>query len=134
MHPRNRWFIVSSLFYGVLGGLLGVIQAFDPTLLPGLPARAHGHIMLLGFVTMMIYGVALHTLPRFANCPLHWERLANVQLWAANLGLLGLVAGWLAYWQPLVMGGGALAWLAMVAFAYNILRSVTARPAAAQGG
>jgi len=129
MHPRNRWFIVSSLLYAVLGGALGVLQAFDPAVLPGVPARAHGHIMLLGFVAMMIYGVALHTLPRFANRPLHSERLANLQLWAANLGVVGLVVGWLGYWQPLLVAGGLLAWVAMVAFAYNILRSVAARPA-----
>jgi cbb3-type cytochrome oxidase subunit 1 len=129
MHPRNRWFIVSSLLYAVLGGALGVLQAVDPAFLPGLPARAHGHIMLLGFVAMMIYGVALHTLPRFANRPLHSERLANLQLWIANLGVVGLVVGWVAYWQPLLVAGGLLAWAAMVAFAYNILRSVAARPA-----
>ncbi len=129
MHPRNRWFIVCSLLYAVIGGGLGTYQAFLPGTLPGFPARAHGHLMLLGFVAMMIYGVALHTLPRFANRPLHSERLAGFQLWAANLGLVMLVVGWLGYWHPVLVAGGALAWAAMVAFAYNILRSVVARPA-----
>ena len=32
---------------------------------------AHVHMLLLGFVTMMIYGVAYHVLPRFAGYPLH---------------------------------------------------------------
>jgi cbb3-type cytochrome oxidase subunit 1 len=128
MHPRNRWFIVCSLAYAILGGAFGLLQTVAPGLVPGLPARAHAHIMLLGFVTMMIYGVALHVLPRFANRPLHWERLANAQFWAANAGLLLIVAGWLVYWKPLLIVGGALAWLAMVAFAYNIIRSVSARP------
>jgi len=128
MHPRNRWFIVCSLAYAILGGAFGVLQAVAPSLAPGLPARAHAHIMLLGFVTMMIYGVALHVLPRFANRPLHWERLANAQFWVANAGLILIVAGWLVYWKPLLMIGGALAWLAMLAFAYNIIRSVSARP------
>jgi cbb3-type cytochrome oxidase subunit 1 len=128
MHPRNRWFIVCSLAYAILGGAFGLLQTVAPSLVPGLPARAHAHIMLLGFVTMMIYGVALHVLPRFANRPLHWERLANAQFWVANAGLILIVAGWLAYWKPLLMLGGALAWLAMLAFAYNIIRSVSARP------
>ena len=128
MHPRNRWFIVCSLAYAVLGGAFGILQAVDPSLVPGLPGRAHGHIMLLGFVAMMIYGVALHVLPRFANRPLHWERLANAQFWAANAGLILIVVGWLVYWEPLLIAGGALAWAAMVAFAYNILRSVSAKP------
>ena len=128
MHPRNRWFIVCSLAYAILGGAFGLLQTVAPSLVPGLPARAHAHIMLLGFVTMMIYGVALHVLPRFANRPLHWERLANAQFWVANAGLILIVAGWLVYWKPLLMIGGALAWLAMLAFAYNIIRSVSARP------
>jgi cbb3-type cytochrome oxidase subunit 1 len=128
MHPRNRWFIVCSLAYAILGGAFGLLQTVAPGLVPGLPARAHAHIMLLGFVTMMIYGVALHVLPRFANRPLHWERLANAQFWVANAGLLLIVAGWLVYWKPLLVVGGILAWLAMVAFAYNIIRSVSAKP------
>ena len=133
MHPRNRWFIVCSLLYAVIGGGFGVFQAFFPGVLPGIPARAHGHIMLLGFVGMMIYGVALHTLPRFANKPLYSERLANLQLWAANIGLILLVVGWLGYWQAVLFAGGAIAWAAMAAFAYNILRSVAARPAGEEG-
>lgn len=128
MHPRNRWFIVCSLVYAVLGGAFGILQAVAPSLVPGLPARAHGHIMLLGFVAMMIYGVALHTLPRFANRPLHSERLANFQFWAANIGLILIVVGWLGYWKPVLISGGVVAWMAMLAFAYNILRSVAAKP------
>lgn len=132
MHPRNRWFIAFSLIYAVVGGALGVWQILWPGALPGLPARAHGHLMLLGFVAMMIYGVALHTLPRFANKPLYSERLANVQLVLANAGLVVLVVGWIGYWGPVRLVGGGLAWLAMVAFAYNIYRSVAARPS--EGG
>jgi len=128
MHPRNRWFIICSLAYAVIGGAFGVLQAFAPAWVPGLPARAHGHLMLLGFVAMMIYGVALHTLPRFANRTLHSERLANFQLWAANLGLILLIVGWIGYWQPVLVAGGVVAWVAMLAFAYNIMRSVSARP------
>ena len=32
---------------------------------------AHVHMLLLGFVTMMIYGVAYHVLPRFVGFPMH---------------------------------------------------------------
>jgi len=129
MHPRNRWFVAAALLYAIVGGAIGLIQAGHPGLLPGIPARAHAHLMLLGFVAMMIYGVALHVLPRFANRPLHSERLANLQLWLANLGVLLLVAGWLGPFEWLRTAGGALAWLAILAFAYNITRSVAAKPA-----
>ena len=65
MHKRNRWFVTISLIYGLLGGLVALTQLIAPGLIPGNVARMHGHIMLLGFILMMIYGVALHVLPRF---------------------------------------------------------------------
>jgi cytochrome c oxidase cbb3-type subunit 1 len=56
---------------------------------------AHVHANLLGFVSMMIFGVAYHVIPRFSGTPLRSRRAAIVHLWVANLGLAGLVAGWL---------------------------------------
>jgi hypothetical protein len=120
MHERNRLFVLASLAYALLGGLLGILWAADPALVPGNVPRLHGHVMLLGFITMMIYGVGLHVLPRFAGRPLFSERLANWQLYVANVGLWLMAAGWLAFWNALVMTGGALSWAAMGIFALNI--------------
>jgi cbb3-type cytochrome oxidase subunit 1 len=47
----------------------------------------------LGFVTMMIFGVAYHVIPRFTGHPLHSRRLAGMQWWLANIGLALFVAG-----------------------------------------
>ena len=48
---------------------------------------AHVHANLLGFVSMMIFGVAYHVLPRFVGHPLHNRRMAVVHWWVANIGL-----------------------------------------------
>lgn len=53
----------------------------------------HIHMLLLGFVFMMISGVAYHVFPRFAATPLHAPKLADLHVYLANLGLLGLATG-----------------------------------------
>jgi heme/copper-type cytochrome/quinol oxidase subunit 1 len=126
MLPRNRWFIAVALAYALLGGLLGLAWLAHPAGLPALTLRAHAHLMLVGFVGMMIFGVGLHVLPRFTGRNLFSERVADAQFWLANLGLLAMVAGWLAAAPAAAsLGGGAL-WLAFALFALNV--TATVRP------
>lgn len=94
-------FIEMSLIYLAVGVTLGALFHIFPRLL-GLK-YAHVHLNLLGFMSMMVYGVAYHILPRFQGKPLHSERWAEVQFWLANAGLVGLVVfdALLAYWPTL---------------------------------
>lgn len=124
MHKRNRLFVALSLIYALVGGLIAIIWLYKPGLIPGDVPRLHGHIMLLGFIAMMIYGVGLHVLPRFSGHPLFSERLANWQLYVCNAGLWLLSAGWLASVNVLVLLGGVVTWAGMGMFAVNILLSV----------
>ena len=124
MHKRNRIFITAALLYGLLGGLIGIVRLVEPTLLPGNIPRAHAHIMLLGFVLMTIYGVALHVLPRFSGFPLYSERLANWQLYLANIGLPLMIAGWLLLRDGVLLAGGILSYAAIVLFTLNLLLTV----------
>lgn len=124
LHTRNRLFVTCSLLYGLLGGLLALGRLAAPQALPGNLPRLHGHLMLLGFMAMMVYGIALHVLPRFSGRPLWSERLANLQLYLANLGLWVMAAGWLGYWNLLVGLGGLLSWAAIGLFTANVLLTV----------
>lgn len=126
MHKRNRWFITIGLAYGLLGGLVALTHLLMPGFIPGNVPRAHGHIMLLGFMTMMIYGVALHVLPRFSGQALYSERLANWQLYIANIGLPIMIAGWLSLLNWLVLLGGIFVYTGIAFFALNIF--LTVRP------
>lgn len=127
MHRRNRLYVTIGLIYGLLGGLLMIVRLADPALLPGNVLRAHGHMMLLGFVLMTIYGVGLHVIPRFAGYPLRSERTASVQFWIANAGLPVMLAGWFAYLDWLVALGGAFTIAAMALFGVNMILTVRLR-------
>ncbi len=127
MHKRNRIFVSVALFYGLLGGLIGITRLIDPTLIPGNVPRLHGHIMLLGFILMMVYGIALHVLPRFGGFPLYSETMADWQLYLANAGLPLMMAGWLTWRDPLILAGGILSYGAIVLFGLNMVLTVRAR-------
>lgn len=124
MLPRNRWFIAAALAYALLGGLVALAWLANPALVSGYALRAHAHLMLVGFIGMMIFGVALHVMPRFTGRALFSERIADVQFVLANFGLLGMVFGWLASVPSAVTAGGAALWLGFLLFAVNIVMTV----------
>ena len=132
MTPYVRRFIRSSLFWLGVGVILGVLMASWPRAVLYRPA--HMHANLLGFVSMMIFGVAYHVIPRFTGAALRSERLAMVHLWIANGGLALMVLGWLsrahafAQWRPILVTGGVLSAAGAFLFIYNIWRTLDAAP------
>lgn len=91
-------FIKMSLIYLAIGATLGALFPIFPRLL-GLK-YAHVHLNLLGFMSMMVYGVAYHILPRFQGKMLYSDRMAEIQFWMANIGLIGLAlfSALASYW------------------------------------
>lgn len=126
-------FIKSALVWLGLGVTFGVAMAAHPVWIIYRPA--HVHMNLLGFVTMMIYGVAYHVVPRFFGHPLHSRKLGGVQWWVSNLGLALMVVGFImvphsgARGTPLLVTGGTLSALGAFAFIFNILRTIDGQPA-----
>jgi cbb3-type cytochrome oxidase subunit 1 len=116
--------VAAALVYALLGGLLGLAWLASPCLVPGLALRAHAHLMLVGFVGMMIFGIGLHVLPRFTGRPLYSERLADAHFALANFGLLVMVGGWLGSLAVVAIAGGVLLWAGFVAFAANVIGTV----------
>ena len=124
MLPRNRCFIAAALAYALLGGLLGLTWLAFPAALPAYALRAHAHLMLLGFVAMMTFGIGLHVLPRFTGRPLFSEGLADAQFVLVNIGLVVMVVGWLAGAGLATTTGGALLWIGLLMFALNVVATV----------
>lgn len=125
-----RRFIKSSLAWLAGGVTLGVAMAVRPQLVVYRPA--HMHMNLLGFVTMMIMGVGYHLLPRIGGSPLQWKSLATIHWWTANIGLAGMVAGFLLRPSFELMGqitlavGGVLSASGAFMFVINIWKTLDA--------
>lgn len=136
MEPYVKLFIRSSLVWLGTGVLIGVGMALLPV--EAMVLRpAHAHANLLGFVSMMIFGVAYHVLPRFTGNPLHSGRLAIAHLVIANGGLALFVGGYvlrglLGVGGSLVPAGALLSATGAGLFIWNIWRTLDGRPVPAR--
>jgi len=134
MDPFVRRFVRAGLLWLGVGVLIGIAMAIRPG--PALAYRpAHMHANLLGFVSMMIFGVGYHVFPRFAGRPLHSRGAAAAHVWVANLGLAGMVAGFIlrvhvpSLGLALVSAGSVVSAAGAFLFIYNIWRTLDAAPA-----
>ena len=127
-------FLKASLAWLSLGVTLGVAMAAHPIWTPY--RLAHMHMVLLGFVTMMIYGVGYHVIPRFTGSPLFSRRAAGWHWWISNAGLALMVAGFIVrvsragVGTPLLATGGTLSAIGAYTFAFVIWRTIDAQPVA----
>ncbi|MHB1223129.1 MAG: hypothetical protein ACYC2G_03645 [Gemmatimonadaceae bacterium] len=121
-------FVKASLAWLALAVTLGVGMAVHPIWIVYRPA--HMHMALLGFVTMMIYGVAYHVIPRFTGFALHSRRAAGAHWWISNAGLTLMVVGFVlrphgaALSTPTLGVGGTLSALGAYTFAYVLWRTM----------
>jgi len=130
------WFVRSFLKASLVWFSVAIAVALLMAIVPALTVyrTAHLHVALLGFVTQMIYGVALHVIPRFFGQPLVHRRLAEVQFWAAQSGLALLSAGFVARvngWplaSAMVAIGGLLSAVGAACFVYNVWVTMDASP------
>ncbi|MCH8157571.1 MAG: DUF1858 domain-containing protein, partial [Nitrospinae bacterium] len=87
IYPKR--FIQAGLIYIVIGTILGVAIGIEPSL--GARLRfVHIHINLLGFLTMVVAGVAYHVLPRFSARALPWPDGVKYHFYLQNIGLIGM--------------------------------------------
>src|SRR5574341_2670227 len=81
-----KGFIVMSIVYLGISTVLGIVMLGSREAL-GLKF-VHSHLNMLGWVSMMIYGVGYHILPRFMGRPLYSTKIGEAQFWLANIGLV----------------------------------------------
>jgi len=123
-------FIRTSLLWFAAGVVLGVAIAVHPQWIIYRPA--HAHMNVVGFLTMLVFGVGYQLLPRLFGHPLHSHRLAIAHLFCANVGLAVLVFGFLI--QPhsgpgarwVTAAGGSLFALGAIFWVYNLWRTFNA--------
>jgi len=129
MDKYAKAFVKASLIYLGIGAILGVLMVIWPDIRFTL-SRVHTHINLLGFMAMMIYGVGYHILPRFMGRPVYSHRLGNLQMWIANITLIGLSLSWIleashgGFWHYLVILFGIGQAVAIFIFIANLWKSM----------
>ena len=131
MSRHTSIFVAAALIYLLVGMTLGLAMAFWPASIYYI-RPAHAHVNLLGWVSMFIYGVAYHVIPRFTGQALHSERLADLHVVAANVGLIGMAVS-IALLRPGLVFGvfGLIQTIGGLAFVYNIGRTLIAAERAA---
>lgn len=125
-------FIKAGLVWLLIGSVVGGLMLVWPKY-TGIYLRVHAHMMVVGFVSMLIFGVAYHILPRFSGRPLHSERLASAHLWLLNIGLAGMTTFWSFHYhfgkilyQHISLLFAILMFISFVMFAYNLFKTVRA--------
>ncbi len=122
MSPLVRRYLKTAIAFLLFGIGLGVYMLARRELVGIWPTpwwtSAPTHAILVGFVMMMILGVALWMFPRPAKEDTRFDlRLAEAAYWCVTLGTVvrvvgellrpGIVAGWLRW--AVVLGGAAQA-------------------------
>lgn len=128
-----QYFIMASIIYFVLGTFLGMAAFFDPWFYS--LRTIHLHLNLLGFMSMMIFGVLYHVLPRFLGKMLYSDSLAWFHFFAGNATFILLMAmmfvQYAGIYPDIVVWTKWIAlaqWLTILVFAYNVLRTIMAKP------
>ena len=128
-----RAFIRSSLAWFAAGIALGLAMAIYPPWVVYRPA--HAHMNVVGFLTMMVFGVGYQLLPRLFGHAIHSRALAIAHWWLTNVGMAVLITGFLLaphYGRrsaPLTAAGGVLFSLGAFSFVYNLWRTFSAAEA-----
>jgi cytochrome c oxidase cbb3-type subunit 1 len=123
------WYLRMSLFYFLAGSGIGFAMLIWPSE-AGYYIPVHVHLNLLGFMSMMIYGVGYHILPKFSGKLIYSSRIMHLQFWFANAGLIGMASSW-----PFVMGdaplfgniliiSAALSIIGVILFAFNLMKTI----------
>ena len=114
----NRLFIMASVVYLLMGGLGLAIQG---TLLSDGPTRPVAlHLVTVGFMLMLAYGLGAHMLPRFTNHPIRNGVWPWWQMGLVHGGLLAYVVGFLFARHALIMAGGVAIWASLWLFVWRI--------------
>ena len=132
MEPVIVWYLRMSVVYFVVGTLIGFAMLLWPSE-SGYYIPVHVHLNLLGFMSMMIYGVGYHILPKFSGTYIYSPRIMKIQFWMANAGLIGMSVSWpfvmrsdAALSETILIVSALLSIISVFLFTFNILKTIKA--------
>ena len=124
-----RRFIIMSIFYLGIASILGIVMLGSERALA--LKFVHSHLNLLGWVSMMIYGVGYHILPRFLGRQLYSAKIGEAQFWLANVGMVVMLLFYtLNVYNPsgtyvmITVAAGIMETVSIFLFFYNMLMTL----------
>jgi len=129
-----RWFVKTSFVFLILALLVGVYQQIPGAVQSGI-FPVYVHLLVFGWLTQLIFGIALWMLPKFSHQHPHgYEWLNGGTYLTLNAGLLlRLIFEPLQSWQASLPAGWALVlaailqWLAGMMFVFNAWSRIKGR-------
>jgi len=124
-----KGFIIMSIVYLGIASVLGIAMLANQNLMA--IKFVHSHLNMLGWVSMMIYGVGYHILPRFMGRPLYSNKIGEAQFYLANISLVAMLVFYtLNVYDPsgvyrlLTVVSGAVQAVTIFLFFYNMLMTL----------
>ncbi len=132
MDKYVKGFIVMSVVYLGISAVLGIIMLGNQNMLA--MKFVHSHLNMLGWVSMMIFGVGYHILPRFMGRPVYSNRVVEVQFYLANISLVAMLVFYTLNvysandtFRMITITAGAAQAVAIFLFFYNMLMTLLAK-------
>ncbi|MDD1749418.1 MAG: hypothetical protein LUO89_06030 [Methanothrix sp.] len=124
-----KGFIVMSVVYLGAAAVMGIVMLSNQNVMA--LKFVHSHLNMLGWVSMMIYGVGYHILPRFMGRALYSNKIGEVQFYLANISLIAMLLFYsLNVYNPgdlyrtITVVSGAIQALTIFLFLYNMLMTL----------
>ncbi len=124
-----KGFIIMSVVYLGAAAIMGIIMLANQNVMA--LKFVHSHLNMLGWVSMMIYGVGYHILPRFMGRPLYSNKIGEMQFYLANVSLVSMLLFYaLNVYNPsdiyrtITVISGAVQAFAISLFLYNMLMTL----------
>jgi cbb3-type cytochrome oxidase subunit 1 len=125
-----KGFIVMSVVYLGAAAVLGLIMLWDQNVMA--LKFVHSHLNMLGWVSMMIYGVGYHILPRFMGRALYSNKIGAAQFYLSNISLVAMLLFYTlnvydpgcCLYQTITVVSGAVHVSSVFLFLYNMLMTL----------
>jgi len=128
-----KGFIVMSVVYLGAAAVMGIIMLANQNAMA--LKFVHSHLNMLGWVSMMIYGVGYHILPRFMGRGLYSNKIGEAQFYLSNISLMAmLLFHALNVYNPsdlyrtITVASGAVQAFTIFLFLYNMLMTLLTKP------
>jgi len=124
-----KGFIIMSIVYLGVSAILGIVMLGNQNVMA--LKFVHSHLNMLGWVSMMIYGVGYHILPRFMGRALYSNKIGEAQFYLSNLSLITMLVFYTlnvyvpsSRYRMLLIASGIVQAITVFMFFFNMLMTL----------